>query len=178
MNDSLNSSSDLSHFGGQSPHPSDFRRAMGAFPTGVAVVTARDGAGDPVGLTVNSLTSVSLDPVLLLICLDHRAESHPAIVGGGRFAVNLLPRSAEAVSNRFASRDREGRWTGLEWEPGATGSPLLADAVARFDCVVHQTHDAGDHTIVVGRVVSCDTGEGDPLVYHRGRYAALEKTPG
>jgi flavin reductase (DIM6/NTAB) family NADH-FMN oxidoreductase RutF len=167
MNDSLN----------QSPDSSDFRRAMGAFPTGVAIVTARDEAGDPVGLTVNSLTSVSLDPVLLLICLDHGAESHGAIVGGGRFAVNLLPRSAEQVSNRFASRNREGRWAGLEWEPGATGSPLLADAVAHFDCVVHQTHEAGDHTIVVGRVVTCAAREGDPLVYHRGRYAALEKTP-
>ena len=165
MNDPLQSS----------PDPSDFRRAMGEFPTGVAIVTARNPQGDPVGLTVNSLTSVSLDPVLLLICLDHTAESHGAIVEGGRFAVNLLPSSASQVSNRFASRDREGRWAELSWESGVTGSPLLSEAVAHFDCVVHQTHEAGDHTIVVGRVVTCGADAGDPLVYHRGRYASLEK---
>jgi flavin reductase (DIM6/NTAB) family NADH-FMN oxidoreductase RutF len=159
----------------QSPDPSDFRRAMGEFPTGVAIVTSLDAAGAPVGLTVNSLTSVSLDPVLLLVCLDHGAESHGAIVEGGRFAVNLLPASASQLSNRFASRDREGRWAELSWEPGVTGSPLIADAVAHFDCVVHQTHEAGDHTIVVGRVVTCEAKRGDPLVYHRGRYAALER---
>lgn len=148
---------------------------MGAFPTGVSVVTASGPDGEPVGLTVNSLTSVSLDPLLILVCIDHGAASHGPIIDSGAFCVNLLAESDRDVSNRFAGRDREDRFADLEWHPGLTGSPVLDRALAWFDCRVHQTHVAGDHTIVVGRVMACDERPDEPLVYHRGRYARLAR---
>lgn len=150
-----------------------FRRAMGAFPTGVAVVTARDAGGGPVGLTVNSLTSVSLDPLLLLVCIDHGSASHAAIVESGAFVVNLLQAADQELSNRFAGKDRAARFEGLAWHDSAGGTPVFDEALAWFDCRVHQTHVAGDHTIVVGRVEACGTRAAEPLVYHRGRYARL-----
>lgn len=147
---------------------------MGAFPTGVAVVTARLSGGAPVGLTVNSFTSVSLEPLLVLVCLDHRAASHDAIVESGAFAVNLLPAGAAAVSDAFAAPDREERFKDLPWREAATGSPVLEGALGCLDCRIHQTHVAGDHTIVVGRVLACEVRHEAPLVYHRGRYAGLQ----
>lgn len=148
---------------------------MGAFPTGVSVVTAAAPDGEPVGLTVNSLTSVSLEPLLVLVCIDHGAASHGPIIDSGAFCVNLLTEADQGVSNRFASSEREDRFVDLAWHPGPTGSPVLDHALAWFDCRVHQTHVAGDHTIVVGRVVACDERPAQPLVYHRGRYARLTR---
>ena len=146
---------------------------MGAFPTGVSVVTAVGTDGEPVGLTVNSLTSVSLDPLLVLVCIDHGASSHGPIIESGAFCVNLLAEADQAVSNRFAVGEPEERFVGLPWHAGPTGSPVLDHALAWFDCRVHQTHVAGDHTIVVGRVLACHERPAQPLVYHRGRYARL-----
>ncbi len=146
---------------------------MGTFPTGVAVVTATGAGGEPVGLTVNSLTSVSLYPPLILVCIDHGSASHDAIVDSGRFGVNLLKDSGRELSDRFATGTREDRFQDLGWHPGPAGSPLLDDALAWIDCEVYQAHVAGDHTIVVGRVVDCDHTDDDPLVYHRGRYRKL-----
>lgn len=160
----------------QPPPDADlFRRAMGAFPTGVSVVTSSGPGGEPLGLTVNSFTSVSLDPLLVLVCIDHRAASHGPIIDSGAFCVNLLSEAHEAVSNRFAARKRDDRFADLAWHPGPSGSPVLDHALAWFDCRIHQTHVAGDHTIVVGRVVACEERLADPLVYHRGRYARLAR---
>jgi 3-hydroxy-9,10-secoandrosta-1,3,5(10)-triene-9,17-dione monooxygenase reductase component len=155
--------------------PLRFRAAMGAFPTGVAVVTSRRADGSPSGLTVNSLTSVSLDPLLILVCIDHTASSHGAILESGAFAVNLLGEEDSPLSDVFAQPGRDRRFEGLEWRDGPTGSPILPRALAWIDCRVHQTHVAGDHTIVVGRVEAFDlAGDDRPLVYHRGRYTRLE----
>jgi flavin reductase (DIM6/NTAB) family NADH-FMN oxidoreductase RutF len=150
-----------------------FRTVMGAFPTGVAVVTALRPDGTPAGLTVNSLTSVSLEPLLVLVCIDHKSASHDAIIESGAFAVNLLPESGRHVSDGFAQGDREDRFRALEWRREVTGSPVLEDAMGWLDCRVHQTHVAGDHTIVVGRVEACQVSEASPLVYHRGAYGRL-----
>lgn len=156
--------------------PLRFRAVMGAFPTGVAVVTARRPDGSPSGLTVNSLTSVSLEPLLLLVCIDHTASSHEAILESGAFAVNLLAEGDARVSDVFAKPGRDRRFEGLEWEDGPTRSPILTRALGWIDCRVHQTHVAGDHTIVVGRVEAFDLAAGDrPLVYHRGGYTRLER---
>lgn len=160
----------------QTPDPARFRRVMGAFPTGVTVVTARRGDGSPAGLTVNSLTSVSLEPLLVLVCIDHQSASHDAVMESGAFAVNLLRESDRDVSESFASGDREDRFQDLAWHREVTGSPVLDTALGWLDCTVHQTHVAGDHTIVVGRVEACDAGEGPPLAYHRGRYARVEES--
>ena len=150
-----------------------FRNVLGCYPTGVTVVTACRADGEPAGLTANSFTSVSLDPPLILVCIDHGAASHDAILESGAFAVNILPDRAEGVSKVFAGKDRDDRFRNLAWRQGDTGSPILDDAVAWLDCRVHQTHVAGDHTIVVGRVVALEGREGAPLVYHRGRYARI-----
>lgn len=154
--------------------PIRFRAMMGAFPTGVAVVTARRSDGSPSGLTVNSLTSVSLSPLLLLVCIDHGSSSHSAILESGAFAVNLLGDEDSKLSDVFAKAGRERRFEGLEWRDGSTGSPILDGALGWIDCRVHQTHVAGDHTIVVGRVQDFELRPGRPLVYHRGGYARLE----
>jgi 3-hydroxy-9,10-secoandrosta-1,3,5(10)-triene-9,17-dione monooxygenase reductase component len=159
----------------ESPDPRRFRSVMGSFPTGVAVVTALRPDGAPVGLTANSLTSVSLDPLLVLVCIDHGSASHDAIVDSGAFAVNLLNESGRGLSDLFARGEREDRFVDVEWHAGLTGSPVLEDALGWIDCRVHQTHVAGDHTIVVGRVVACDHTDQDPLVYHRGAYGRLAR---
>ncbi|MDT8341767.1 MAG: flavin reductase family protein [Longimicrobiales bacterium] len=150
--------------------PDALRRVMAAFPTGVAVVTARDAGGEAVGLTVNSFTSVSLDPPLVLVCLDHGSASHAVVLAAGTFAVNFLPRGAEAVSETFARGEPGERFQGLAWREEVTGSPVLGEALGWLDCRVHQTHVAGDHTIVVGRVLACAATESAPLVYWRGGY--------
>lgn len=155
--------------------PLRFRAMMGAFPTGVAVVTARRPDGTPSGLTVNSLTSVSLSPLLLLVCIDHGSASHGAILESGAFAVNLLAEDDFVVSDTFARGGRDQRFDGLDWRDGATGSPILDRALGWIDCRVHQTHVAGDHTIVVGRVEAFELGAGRPLIYHGGGYARLER---
>lgn len=158
------------------PTPPDtlqFRSVMGAFPTGVAVVTARRNDGAPVGLTANSLTSVSLDPLLVLVCIDHKSASHEAIVSSGAFAVNLLAEEGRGLSDTFARGDREDRFQDVAWRTEVTGSPVLEEALGWLDCRIHQTHVAGDHTIVVGRVEACRAGDAEPLIYHRGRYREM-----
>jgi flavin reductase (DIM6/NTAB) family NADH-FMN oxidoreductase RutF len=156
--------------------PLRFRTVMGSFPTGVAVVTSLRRDGEPVGLTVNSLTSVSLDPLLLLVCIDHGSASHRAILESGAFAVNLLGEDDSAISDTFARGERGERFADLAWDTGRTGSPILADALGWVDCSIHQTHVAGDHTIVVGRVEGFEVSEAWPLVYHLGRYTGLERS--
>ncbi len=150
-----------------------FRDLMGAFPTGVTVVTALREDGSPAGLTANSFTSVSLAPPLVLVCVGHGSSSHDAIVGSGAFAVNLLSAESEGTSNLFASSKQADRFADLAWEAKVTGSPVLASALGWLDCRVHQTHVAGDHTIVVGEVQALELRDGAPLVYHRGKYARL-----
>ena len=151
-----------------------FRDALGQFVTGVTLVTARAGTADRVGVTVNSFTSVSLDPPLVLFCLGRQAQSLPVILSARSFAVNILGRDQQAIAERFALDSRS--WAGLGTESWETGAPILRDVPAALDCRLHATHDGGDHVIVIGRVVGLGTTEdAAPLGYHRGRYVTVDR---
>ncbi len=151
----------------------DYKSILASWATGVTVVTAR--AGDRIhGMTVSAFTEVSLDPPLVLVCADKSSNTHPVIAEGGIFAVNILARDQEAISNRFASKeDEDKRFEGLNYEEGKTGAPLLAGAVASLDCRVDTVHDAGDHVIYVGRVEDVRLSDREPLLYFRGNYRSL-----
>ena len=144
-----------------------YRRALGAFPTGVTVVTAEDATG-PLGLTVNSFTSVSLDPPLVLWCLDDACDRRHVFHDAERFAVNVLKAGDEEHSRRFARG--AGRLEADEIEHGRTGAPLLKGAAARFECEVRERIQMGDHQIIVGEVVAWDDSGAQGLVFSRGRY--------
>jgi flavin reductase (DIM6/NTAB) family NADH-FMN oxidoreductase RutF len=149
------------------------RDALGSFATGVTVVTCVDGDGRPFGLTVNSFTSVSLDPPLLLVCIAKRARCAPALIGADSFAVNVLQTRQQPASIRFSTRD-EDRFGTTPWTTGETGSPLLTEALAVFECERHAVYDGGDHDILLGRVTRASFDPNmDPLLYFRGRYRRL-----
>ncbi|WP_420478541.1 flavin reductase family protein [Brevundimonas sp. FT23028] len=155
-------------------HPTDetraYRRALGSFATGVCVVTA-DSPQGPLGLTINSFTSVSLEPRLLLWCIDEQSERWPVFAAADRFAVHVLPAGDEQIAARFA------RGVALldphEFERRPDGPPCLPEALARFECAVHDRIQMGDHMVIVGRVETYATAEGDALTFWRGRYGSL-----
>ncbi|GAA0596857.1 flavin reductase family protein [Caenispirillum bisanense] len=147
----------------------DFRRALGQFATGVCIVTARDQAGHPTGLTVNSFASVSLEPPLVLWSLARSSSVFAAFDAAPHFAVNVLAADQLDLSNRFASPGE--RFTGLEWEEGHHGLPLLRGCLANFECTVAARHEGGDHIIFIGEVARYDARPGEPLLYSGGRYA-------
>jgi len=149
---------------------SDFRRAAGAFPTGVAVVTAVATDGARVGLTVNSFTSVSLDPPLVLVCVHRQAPSLAVIEGGRRFGISILAKSQRTLALRFA-KPAEDKFAGLSWRVGVLGVPLLDGAVAHVECILARILDGGDHKIVIGHVQRARTYTGEPLVFHRSGFA-------
>ncbi|MDX1674644.1 MAG: flavin reductase family protein [Longimicrobiales bacterium] len=151
----------------------EFRRVLGHFATGIAVVAARDGAGPPRGLTANAIASVSLDPPLVLVCVEHGADTHDVIDAAGAFAISLLDEDGEALARRFASYDPSEKFDGVAYTEEATGAPILNDALAWVDCRVWARYDGGDHTIFVGEVVGADAEDGPPLVYFRGGYGRL-----
>jgi flavin reductase (DIM6/NTAB) family NADH-FMN oxidoreductase RutF len=147
-----------------------FRAALGMFATGVTVVTARAPDGAPVGLTVNSFNSVSMEPPLVLWSLSARSASMPVFRGGTHYAVNVLSADQQALALRFAAVMVD-RWHGVAWAPGVTGAPLIDGALAQFECVTQSAHDEGDHTIFVGQVVHCSHRAGAaPLLFHGGRF--------
>ncbi len=149
-----------------------FRQLLGRFATGVTVITARDADGRPHGMTANSLASVSLEPPLLLLSIDHAASMHRLLVTAPAFAVNILANNQETVSRRFAV-DREERFEGIGYQESPRGLILLDGALAHLECERTATHEAGDHTILVGRVVAGSAMDGRPLCYFRGGYASL-----
>lgn len=154
-----------------------FRGAMACFATGVTVVTVRSADGDLHGMTVNSFSSVSLDPMLVLVCLSESSRGLELIEDACVFGINVLSRGQEGVSRWFANRHRPADSTmfeGVAIELGATGCPTLLEATAAFDCRVHRLVPAGDHVIVVGEVVSLTyRPELEPLVFHAGGYRSL-----
>ena len=154
--------------------PADFRRALGQFAAGVTVVTTRDGQGRSLGLTVTAFASVSLDPPLVLICVDHRSEAHAGFRHAGLFGVSILAEGQEALSRRFAAGGA-AKFKGLELVKGTTGVPLVPGALAHLECRVSATHDAGDHTIYVGEVLAAQAQPGRPLLYHDRDYRRLER---
>jgi flavin reductase (DIM6/NTAB) family NADH-FMN oxidoreductase RutF len=155
---------------------SEFRRVIGHFATGVTVVTTlRPDDGGPCGLTASAVASLSLDPTLLLVCVEHGAETHACIEQAGFFAVNVLAEGrGETLARRFAlDSGVEGKFTGVAFRGEHTGAPVLDEALAWLDCRVRQRLPGGDHTIFVGEVVAADATEGAPLLYYRGGYGRL-----
>lgn len=149
-----------------------FRHVLGHLPTGVAVVTSYRGK-EPTGIAVNSVTSVSLVPPMILVCPGKSSTTWPAIRAAGRFCVNVLAHDQRDACLRFA-RPGCDRFAGLAYHE-RDGSPALDDAVAWIDAAIHAEHDAGDHTIVVADVLAVDAvAERAPLVFFRGRYGTVE----
>ena len=147
----------------------EFRRALGAFPTGGAIITTRVPEGYPVGMTCNSFNSVSLDPPLVLWSLAKAARSRGLFEGARHWAVNLLSSDQEALSNQFAKAG-ENKFVGIETVCGIGDVPLFTGCCARFQCERHAIFDGGDHIILVGRVLEFDRLERKPLVFHSGKY--------
>ncbi|WP_442580213.1 flavin reductase family protein [Mesorhizobium sp. ASY16-5R] len=162
-------------FAGERVDPQAFRAAIGAFATGVAVVTASD-AGAWFGMTMNSLTSVSLDPCLLLICPKKGSATGSAMKASGQFGVSLLNNSQKELAGRFVGRaaSMAERFDGLNIDIGQRGLPLLRDALSSFECVVRDIHSGGDHDIVIGEVISCRRLDGEPLVFFRGGFGKYQ----
>jgi flavin reductase (DIM6/NTAB) family NADH-FMN oxidoreductase RutF len=156
--------------------PDEMRHALGHFATGVTVVTGNSLDGTPIGFACQSFASVSLDPPLVLFCADHRGRSWPHLRDTGRFTVNVLHHDQLDAVDRFGSPNG-ARFEGLEWFGSAIGTPSLADALMRIHCSVEQVHVAGDHDVVIGRVVALDdTGRGRPMLFYRGRFTVTERT--
>ncbi len=155
-----------------------FRDTLGCFATGVCIASAMGKDDRPVGLTVNSFTSVSLDPPLVLFCLDNRSESLSSFLDAPGFALSILSVDQQGLSNSFARDPAATRWDGLEVVAGKGGAPLIPGALAVLDCAHHAIHPGGDHTILVGRVLGYAHQPGEPLLYYRGGYAALANGQG
>lgn len=152
--------------------PRVFRRALGNFATGVTIITAATSDGSKVGVTANSFNSVSLDPPLVLWSIDKRSGSYPVFDAASHFAVNILAADQIDLSNQFA-KPKDDKFAGIEWEAGAGGAPLFADCAARFQCEKWSQIDAGDHWILIGRVIAFDDLGRSPLVYHQGTYSMV-----
>ena len=154
--------------------PEDFLRACAQFATGVAITTVLDGAGAPHGMTVNSFTSVSLIPPLVLVCIDHKAGIRNLLLKTEFFAINVLRENQQQLSMQFA-RPGEDRFGTVEWFPGETGVPLIPGALATLECSVFERIESGDHTVMIGEVVSAVRHEGRPLLYFSSSYQTLDR---
>jgi flavin reductase (DIM6/NTAB) family NADH-FMN oxidoreductase RutF len=155
----------------------EFRSALGVFPTGVAVVTARAPDGLLLGMTVSSFNSVSLEPPLVLFSLARTVLSFSAWQAAGAWGISVLGETQDGISTRFA-QSGGGKWHGFEPIAGATGVPLIPGALAHFECERHAHHDGGDHLIFVGRVLALGRRAGlasRPLVFFAGRYHQLDR---
>jgi len=153
----------------------EFRDALGSFATGITVVTTTHNNSDPVGITVNSFTSVSLDPPLVLWCMDNEAESYNIFAECHNFAVHILHQQQEVISQIFSTKNNGCKFSSLEWQAGKFGSPILKDFAACFQCETENRYAGGDHLILLGRVKSFETHKDkSPLIYHDGNYQTLK----
>jgi flavin reductase (DIM6/NTAB) family NADH-FMN oxidoreductase RutF len=148
----------------------EFRRILGHWASGVSVVTTRTPAGRPCGLTANAISSLSLDPPLVLACVERDADTHDCIVTTRKFAISILAESGERLARLFATAHAEQKFDGIAFRDEVTGAPVLEDAIAWVDCELHAQYDGGDHSIFIGRVVAGDAREGAPLLYYRSGY--------
>lgn len=155
------------------PDEASYRTVLGHFATGVTIITALSD-GEPIGVSANSFTSVSLSPPLVLFCASKNSTTWPKIEATGTFTVNILNEHQEDVCRVFATRGAD-RFSRIGWRPSANGSPILHDALAYIDCTIHDQHEGGDHLIVVGLVhelgVLNDEG---PLIFYRGGYGKFD----
>ena len=147
---------------------------MGHFATGVTVVTTRDRNGKHFGLTANSVTSVSLVPPLLLVCVDKKADCYACFDDSKAFTVNVLSEHQQELSTRFATKGTV-KFEGVEYQEGANGCAVIAGSVAHLDCRVVFAYEGGDHTIYVGEVDAVGASEQPPLLFFRGGYRRLEE---
>lgn len=150
----------------------EFRRVLGHFASGVTVVTTCYDQTN-YGITVSSFSSLSLDPPLVLICIDQSVTSHAALERSGMFAVNILPEEGEGLSRHFATREVD-KFDGVAYHLGQHGAPLLDDALATLECRIVQQLPGGDHTIFLGEVLTGATRTGKPLIYYRSGYHQID----
>jgi len=150
----------------------NLRQALGSFPTGVTVVSCLDKNKNPLGFTANSFTSVSLDPQLISICIDKESFNIDSFSITKHFAVSVLSEDQQSISTTFATPN-EDRFQNVEWRTEDTGSPIIENAVAWFDCNTRQVIDAGDHLIIIGEIIAFDSSPKTPLMYLRGNYVNL-----
>jgi flavin reductase (DIM6/NTAB) family NADH-FMN oxidoreductase RutF len=153
----------------------EFRQAMGHFATGVTVVTSIGACGEPVGTTASAVTSLSLDPPLVLVCFDRSSLTLQAVRSHGAFVVNVLAAPQRHLSANFARRGPGAAWDDIGHRPGPTGSPRLDGVLAALECTVRDSFPGGDHEIIVGHVHEVETGGSNatPLLYWRGGYSSL-----
>ncbi len=157
--------------------PTEFRKALAQYATGVTVITTLAPDGAPAGMTANSFTSVSLDPPLVLWSVSREAASFDAFRRGSRYLVHVLAGDQLALAQRFATRGAD-KFGETNWQPGPHGLPLLAGGVAWFECSNRSQYDEGDHVILVGRVESFGANGGSPLIFHASRYVTdLSEAP-
>lgn len=155
--------------------PDAFRSVLGRFASGVTIVTSLDAQGRDHGMTVSAFCSLSLEPPLVLACIDRSATMHDLLTDGTPLAINVLSAGQEALSRRFASGDPPNRFDGVGYTRGALGVAVLDDVLAWLECRVVARHPGGDHTIVVGHVEAVGTRQERPLLYYRSGYATLER---
>ena len=153
--------------------PDEFRSVLGRFPSGVTVVTTKDGDGSDEGMTVSAFCSVSLDPPLVLICIEKNASAYEALTAASGFVVNILAATQEQIARRFSIVDID-RFEGVGYSRSPNGLAVLDDVLGVIECATFAMHDAGDHTIIVGEVEAARAQNGTPLLYYRGGYAQLE----
>jgi flavin reductase (DIM6/NTAB) family NADH-FMN oxidoreductase RutF len=153
-----------------------FRQALGRFATGVTVITAERGPSQVHGMTANSFTAVSLEPLLILVCVDQDARMLPVLKKAQRFGVNVLKDTQRAISEFFAQPEQDPeteRQLGIRFHWTASGIPLLADALVQLTCTVVSSHIAGDHTIFLAEVETAEVFDGEPLLFFRGTYRRI-----
>ncbi len=155
----------------------DFRTACGLWASGVSIVTTVDTDGKPFGLTMNAVTSLSLDPPMFLVCVDNGSDTLKAMLDSRVFCVNVLTQAQQELSNRFAKKGND-KFSGVEYAGGRTGAPILANTLLSIECKVSEVVAGGDHQIFCGEVehvFANDSAETEPLLYYRGRYGSVNQ---
>jgi flavin reductase (DIM6/NTAB) family NADH-FMN oxidoreductase RutF len=155
--------------------PDEFRSVLGRFASGVTVVTCTDAQGRDCGITVSAFAALSLQPPLVVMCIDHEASILPALTRASYFVVNILAAHQEAIARRFSAPDAEQRFEGLGFARAQTGAAVLEDALASLECRAVESIPGGDHTIFVGEVETATVRSDTPLLYYRGGYSQLER---
>lgn len=153
--------------------PAVYKQVMGAFPSGVTVVTTLDAEGNLAGLTASAFSALSLDPALVLFCPNYSSATYPLLRDGKGFAIHLLGAEQQRIAYAFASKGKD-KTQGIDWTRSALGNPLLADATAVIECELWREYDGGDHAIIVGAVKNLIVPEREviPMLYHRGKMGA------
>ncbi|MEM7542039.1 MAG: flavin reductase family protein [Pseudomonadota bacterium] len=155
--------------------PDEFRRACGLWATGVSVVTTANKNGNPFGLTMNAVSSLSLDPPMFLVCVDNGSDTMVAMLESRVFCINVLTGSQTEISNKFAKKGQD-KFESINWRPGNIGAPVIGEALLSVECRIAEIFTGGDHKIMAGEVAELhknDSPDAEPLLYYGGGYRAL-----